>query len=248
MIPKTISFTILSLITASPNDRTLPAQLNIEKNVNSLCDSVNSQSNRNAQNSLINSFCNIAVANRTLNTGGISFSLSDVDGYACWCYIDGQSGHGKPIGETDTHCHKLHMGYDCIMMDSNDMNIECDSKEVDYVVDWIFEIDHTNTFTWTFDCAANLEFCAQKSCIVESHFIRELVSQGATVWENYDTSMRHSANFDAQAECYKTRDGNGVGGTGRNIECCGEYPFRYPYNTKHGLVQCCSNGRPSMVC
>lgn len=192
-------------------------------------------------------FCSIPSFSRTLGAGNgsssIVFNLEDVDGYACWCFIKGEVGQSQPIGNTDKHCFRLHMGYKCIDMDSRDLGIECDSKETSYNVSWLYKRRYTGMYEWVYNCSDNNDFCSEKACIVESHFIKGLVSMDMTNWEGYELDMKHSNGvFDYEGECPTT------GGPPPEKECCGEYPFRYPYNTMGGFMQCCANGRPSFVC
>ena len=62
--------------------------------------------------------------------------LSQIDGYGCWCYFDGDynKGRGQPASLVDATCQQLHNGYKCAMVDAEiEGNPDCVPWEVNYM-------------------------------------------------------------------------------------------------------------------
>merc|ERR1712127_924839 len=50
----------------------------------------------------------------------------------------------------------------------------------------------------------------------------------------FDSTLKHDNGFDVAANCPRK-----IGLDNSPLECCGEYPPRFPYKTKDGQRGCC---------
>ena len=101
------------------------------------------------------------------------------------------------------------------------------------------------------------DLCAQRSCAVEGGFVQNLFAvflSGAII--DY-VSFSHVQGFESAIDC-PTKSGPGAGSP---TECCGDYPFRFPYKTLNGErgccqkrtyntnnLNCCTDGRVKVSC
>lgn len=180
-------------------------------------------------------------------TGFTATLLSSFHEYGCWCYLDGQpvAGKSQPVNAIDMHCKSLADGYACASMD--EAPNACNAWEVSYVVN-----SGLTGQALTDDCMAqNTDTCAQKACIVESHFIDEMTAIAFD--QSYDSELgtySHSSGFTPDSSCTINRK------PPSDKLCCGDYPDRFPYRTSSegdGVVNraCCVNktyDSDNMVC
>lgn len=172
--------------------------------------------------------------------------IDSINSYGCWCYFQDNhgAGRGPAQNEVDNQCKILHEGYECIMMDAVD-------EGDDSCLPWHEEyksatglgllVDHDDNDTLEealrFRCKkANKKSktkCAERSCIVENYFVvrvMRLFLKGVP----FDPSLKHDKNiFDPKANCPT------VQGIQSDKECCGLYPFRFPFKTLSGSRDCC---------
>ena len=54
--------------------------------------------------------------------------------YGCWCYFQDKVGlgKGKPVDDLDKICRVLHEGYECIILDQDEIDEPCVPWEVTY--------------------------------------------------------------------------------------------------------------------
>lgn len=154
--------------------------------------------------------------------------LEAIDGYGCWCNFNELSVNGKgPVVNTvDSYCKSLALGYQCAISDGcadpwfqayTPFNLLSDDPVVDQCV------------------AFNSENCEIYLCIVEGHFTK-LIFDDFINSVVYDPTYKHDGGFfDPDTACAVSA---GAGGPSEK-ECCGNYPYRFPYKTYSGERSCC---------
>lgn len=103
----------------------------------------------------------------------IANTISDLDGYGCWCYLFSHGkGKSQPVDEIDSHCKTLQQAYQCIMME-----VEEESNGDDSCIPWEeqyvsgvsnltdFGVDIVQHCEDVNDGASN---CAKRVCAVET--------------------------------------------------------------------------------
>ena len=182
--------------------------------------------------------------------GPQSSNMAAIRGYGCWCNLNSffRAGHGQPQNGMDENCKKLHLGYDCIKMDAADEGTTCDTRDDDYVVSPALSMSQVE-----FQCKMFSEIlygpmglnlspakinCAIRLCSVESRFLAWILTDFMN-GNGLDHSYIHDTyggSFNFDDNCHNSP---GV----RDIECCGLYPFRFPYNVV--TQECCASSGPS---
>ena len=174
-------------------------------------------------------------------TGAIlSSPLAKIENYGCWCYF--QENHGQGAGEAqnevDAHCQSLHHGYTCVKIDGEFEGENCDEP-------WSTNYQIIPLTAWMFggnpdgDMYADCQElnpdseCAARTCAVESFFTLNLIGEGLSM-KPFDESLKHDTGFDVEKNCPRK-----IGSDNSPLECCGEYPPRFPYKTKDGQRGCC---------
>jgi len=185
-----------------------------------------------------------------------------INEYACWCYFedDHGRGHGKPLNGIDHICKKLADGYDCCMVDNEELtgNDSCVPWQVRYLPgtgtgenNLVFNCDGFNTV----NPITNAGFCANCACKVEGIFVLRtfnLFIAGGQI----DEAFSQSNGFDEKVNCPLQ---DGIKDTER--ACCGEHPHRFPYKPLSGergccggqtfdttLQECCADNVPRISC
>jgi len=152
------------------------------------------------------------------------------NGYGCWCYFEDEHGQGRgqAVDEVDQLCHELANGYDCAMMDTNNV---CVPWEVSYVsgMGGGFNGIMTNCETFNPNSA-----CGQTACKIEGFFVQKMFNQ--IMMGNGVNPAYHNSNFDAASECVTY-----LGGGPADKECCGVHPWRKPFHTRGGANACCAD-------
>lgn len=183
--------------------------------------------------------------------------------YGCWCYYGGDSrsmhyGHGEPMDAWDGACKQLQEGYACAFLDSTAAGgAVCEPWSVDYDAN----IDDFGLF------AAQMEYtpeqarthidtkcrevltddCAITACLVEGMYMYEvevlifdtffgshiLAIQRITTEANYISN-----GFNREENCGAPTASEGPKSP-QEKECCGEQPWRFPFNTRDGAKECC---------
>jgi len=176
--------------------------------------------------------------------------LLEIEHYGCWCYFGSEytKGRGKTQDEIDEMCQMLHFGYECIIRDSDsDGTLGCFPWDVNYT-NTINASVVTDPFTGHItgsiesDCSSNIDLCALRSCVVEMQFVHTYFHLwidrkfDRTTFAPPNKNLLHSEGFDSEDICHGAKSGY--------IEpeqlCCGDYPFRFPYNS-NGNRACCGN-------
>jgi len=185
-----------------------------------------------------------------------------INEYACWCYFedDHGRGHGKPLNGIDHICKKLADGYDCCMVDNEELtgNDSCVPWQVQYLPgtgtgesNLVFNCDGFNNV----NPINNAGFCQNCACKVEGMFVLRafnLFIAGGAI----DEAFSQNNGFDEKVHCPLQ---DGIKDTER--ACCGEHPHRFPYKPLSGergccgeqtfdttLQECCADNVPRISC
>lgn len=163
--------------------------------------------------------------------------LGAIDGYGCWCNFDEDhyKGKGTPVNSIDGHCKALVLGYECIIMDGEAENVTCDTPWAEAYVP--HNVALTATTSVIDQCAANNagNNCHIRACIVEGTFT-EVIFADFINSVVYDPNYKHGgAFFDPAVNCVL----GGGSGEASEKDCCGDYPFRFPFKTFNDERQCC---------
>jgi len=160
--------------------------------------------------------------------------LSQIDGYGCWCYFDGDynKGRGQPASLIDASCQQLHNGYKCAMVDAEmEADDDCVPWEVPY-----FAGSHFGEAMLVEKCDElnPTDQCASRACKVEGWFVISIFQAFFDPESGHSSALLHDNGFDTTTECpTKT-------GVKSDYECCGTYPFSIrPFKTMNGDRACC---------
>lgn len=173
--------------------------------------------------------------------GSLATTFGIAGGYGCWCYFGDEhverNAKGPPLDALDNLCHGLSRGYECAILD----DAACVPWDVDYFApDDILAVAETKEAIAAV-CEAennNADSCQYMACAVEQWFIRQWRGNPAGIDDLIDPLHKHS-----DAGWQVIEDSQCVGppvGTQRQIECCGVYPTRYPFNTLAPNKDCCT--------
>jgi len=190
-------------------------------------------------------------------TGNIANAVNTLDEYGCWCYFYDNVGRGKgtPVDEIDGFCKTLGDGYQCAMIDSEAAGESCVPWEVAYQPGTGAGVNLRESCN-----TLNTESCAQMACAVEGQFVDSLFAfllSGSQI--NYN-DFGHNNGFDpSHNEGCPVKPG--VKGVSGEKQCCGAYPYRFPFKTLDGdraccgartyntqLLNCCGNGQVKANC
>lgn len=170
--------------------------------------------------------------------------MENLDGYGCWCYFDDNhvNGRGKPVNEIDEFCKILHDGYECAKRDSRAVGDTCVPWEVHYFAPKIGSIAdiQSGCETENSDSPAEDYECALRACIIETHFVTSLLFHTMAGGQLDIDIFGHQSDFTPEIGCPST-------GGQSEVECCGTYPLRFPYNKKGGERDCCGDQTYSTV-
>jgi len=159
----------------------------------------------------------------------VPLSLRGVWGYGCWCNfgVDLMKGKGPTVNAHDSACERMQQCLRCARIDGITDGYNCDPKVSSYNAVF-FPVSGSTSLNS--GCASqNVNNpCGTHVCTCEMQFINDILD---LVWTGYryDPAFTHPSNpmggvFDDDASCQST---TGVS----EMECCGSYPSRYPYNT-----------------
>ena len=188
------------------------------------------------------------VETKSLNLQ-LSAVFNDIDGYGCWCHFgeNWRKGQGQPVDVFDQECANLFKGYQCISMDTETEEgngFTCLAYETQYLEPLQISFDTPDEFLIN-DCESKnifgndsaLSTCRVRSCIVESFFIRNLAIHKFSGEATNDEFLLENG-FDYDSQCFVKKIGR------QEKACCGNYPSRFPYQTRGGDFQCCGENLP----
>lgn len=163
--------------------------------------------------------------------------------YGCWCFQMGdyplRIGNGSPVDNVDKICKQQKECYQCAKKDMAELDQSCLPEETSY------------KFSATFDqvtgapnvvCRNPAGTCKRNMCECDRAFAAKLpaASEGVDGWNG--AHHAHYGGFDSRQSCLSRikTPGNGQGFT---LECCGEFPERYPlrFANNGSGKQCCNN-------
>lgn len=191
---------------------------------------------------------------RALNCDGerceIPLSLEPIWGYGCWCNFGSElsTGYSAPVDIYDSICRELQFCLRCAEMDAEDYGYSCDvtNQNNTYEAEWSFGVSGLEA-----DCDGNEDPCMTSVCMCETGLIADLL---ALIFESERVKPEvygHEEGFDRVENCPTIHPSPG---DEKTLECCGDYPKRYTYNSNHfsccdddgglfnPLNQCCSEG------
>lgn len=171
----------------------------------------------------------------------IPVTLKGIWGYGCWCNFGNKllKGRGKPVNKHDKVCMDMQQCLRCAEMDAAEDNYLCNVKNAQYnsLLEQSLPGQNENIHSINSGCSIINEnnLCGAHVCTCEMQMINDIL---ALVWDGYthDPTPRHPDNplggtFDYESECEMTTAVTG------EKECCGKYPFRFPYNS--AVRECC---------
>lgn len=177
------------------------------------------------------------------NAPGTSAAIFGIGGgYGCWCYFGDdhleRKAKGPPLDQLDEFCHTLSRGYECATIDIDG----CTPWDIDYQTD-----DDISTVGATpGDLAAmcflengNANSCEYAACTTEGWFLRQISDITGGMPAMIDQQNKHN-DADWETRRLAMCVGPAVG-TDRQIECCGTFPERFPYNSLAPNKQCCED-------
>lgn len=166
-------------------------------------------------------------------------------GYGCWCYFGDKhlerKAKGQPLDDLDSMCHTLSRGYECATIDLN----SCTPWDTDYL--HADDIDAIGNFPADIATMCevengNADSCEYMACTVEQWWMKQVKihpNGGATLANLIDAANKHNdAGWEARREALCV--GPSVG-SDRQLECCGVYPERYPFNSLAPNKRCCED-------
>ena len=130
-----------------------------------------------------------------------------INQYGCWCYFEDEVGGG--VGATqdqlDEICKTLHQGYECIIMDHDDLGDPCIPWEEEYNSAFSsglapFGLTMANLISECENQNSGVDSCARKVCKVEGWFVLSYFTYsvfGGTI----NSALQHGNGFDPDATC-----------------------------------------------
>ena len=174
----------------------------------------------------------------------IPVTLKGIWGYGCWCNFGGDlmKGKGTPVNPHDKVCQDMQLCLRCAEMDASSDGYACNVKTVTYnsllQLGAVGLADNDNSINSGCTSINGNDKCAAHTCACEVQMINDILE---LVWQGYahDMAPRHPDNpyggaFDWDSQCFTDPNGQII------KECCGKYPFRFPYNSLN--KECCEKG------
>lgn len=186
--------------------------------------------------------------------------LAVLQGYGCWCYFEEERGKGQPVDDYDSQCKVLQDGYECLRLDAEKEQLDCDIWTVEYNSAVGFGgISSMNIEALKLECDnsnGGPNTCESRLCRVEGWFVQNIILLMFQKFQVPNPTFQHqSMNFDPSIECQVKP------GVQSEKECCGQYPIRWPFKTQGGdrdccqgrtfnaaLNQCCADGSTRPTC
>lgn len=160
----------------------------------------------------------------------------NIDGYGCWCYFDDdyRFGRGLPMNAMDEICKILHDGYKCAIVDCYTENKgDCEPWAV------VYASSALSSFNGLIDACTNNNpgnLCAIRACIVEGWFANAMLDIFSSNSYDHDPLLLHANGFDPDENCFGSLP---PAVEDSALQCCGDFPHRYPYQDLGGDRDCC---------
>ena len=139
------------------------------------------------------------------------------------------------MNELDRSCQTLQHGYECIMMDLETSDIECDPWSELYIPvisTTDFETMGISACTYWNRNGGQFGFpdfgvCAELACVVETQFVDQVrtILEKEQISADEATLARHDENFDTSLKCPIKK--NSV--SSKERKCCGSFPCEVAY-------------------
>lgn len=162
------------------------------------------------------------------------YDISGIWNYGCWCNFGAgelMTGSGIPLNEFDAACQKFQLCTRCAKFDTKAVT-DCNANTRDF--------NSIGSSSFTARCSdANADDCETYLCTCQNQLISDLLT---LMWANtpYDPLQLHTnPSFDPSV-CGAPNPNNGG-----DMDCCGFYPRRFPFNTDN--KKCCPDGKQVMV-
>ena len=164
------------------------------------------------------------------------FSSCEKNYSGCHCYFgpDWNNGKSKPVNEIDSACFNLNQCYRCVKIDSRDENDHNCTPFLQNFLSPQNKVISRRGVAFACEKANEGNDCASRTCSCDTQFVESLLDLFFS-GHVFDATKKHTV-FDPEEECQVAP------GQCDNCyyECCGEYPFRYPFRTSDvSPRQCC---------
>jgi len=134
--------------------------------------------------------------------------FENIKQYGCWCDFDSfmTKGHGAPVNDVDKTCHDLNMGYKCINHDNmNEFGSECRPETAEYSVASVVDKNMIELICQYANMFKPAPKCAQRLCVVESHFLMWFIEKSLDIDYRFDPAMIRDTNggeFVYEEQCF----------------------------------------------
>lgn len=164
--------------------------------------------------------------------------------YGCWCFQMGdyplRLGNGAPVDNVDKVCKRQKECYQCAKKDhAHTIASGCIPEETGYRFAAFYD---KATGLPNVRCVNTPGTCKRSICECDRAFAERLpeASQGDDGWTG--AHHAHYGGFDSRSNCLARVHTPGKGD--HKVECCGEFPDRYPYRfAKDGTGKQCCKGK-----
>jgi hypothetical protein len=173
--------------------------------------------------------------------------LSIIEDYGCYCNFNSENNNrfrekakGRPLDDIDRFCKALHDGYTCAQVDSN----KSEDKEQEQCTPW--EVKYNSAFNnglyhdlrmdqLSYLCkkANTKNSCAAMACQIEGWFVQSFFTYFANGGRVDLNNLKHSNGFKHKNNCF------GNIKELEELDCCNNFPLRYPFRNKEGTKKCC---------
>merc|ERR1712018_612390 len=133
----------------------------------------------------------------------------------------------------------LNQCYQCIKIDGQtDDDYSCEPYSTNYTVPYHKSVIEEGVVLACTQANPGNQ-CAIRTCCCDTNFVTELLDHFFSE-VTFDPSLKHENNWSFEDNCPK-KDGPGCDDCW--WECCGVYPFRFPYRNKPGGTKkgCCGS-------
>jgi len=172
-----------------------------------------------------------------LNAAGHNTGKADqMLNYGCYCQLLEQRrvGLGTPVDGLDEICQRYQRCTQCVAHDQEGSLVTVSGEQV--ACNWEngrYEISF-DAGTGRVDCRNN-NGCGKKLCSCDD----ELAFEMANNFELFETAHSSLRGFEFADECLPSSPPPGQGPGRGDLQCCGDYPARFPYHDKNGERDCC---------
>jgi len=194
------------------------------------------------------------------------FTISSVANYGCWCRFNMYKPYKGPAQDTvDEACEQWHKNYDCLHVDysTNTPMFRCgeDTPYTDVLATIADPFDPATDFAAACANGINgndINTCEAQACHVDAVFVRHIVNylkdntlnMTLSGWYGFDGSACRGASVAGTtaspgvvttgAPAVVTTDPAATTATPQaTVDCCGDYPARFPYKLNNGNRACC---------